>query len=48
MGAFSKHSSLNFDMMRAKIFEDKEEDTVYNWIAHGLTGVLTGFFAVLI
>jgi hypothetical protein len=35
-------------MMRAKIFEENEEDTVYNWIAHGLTGVLMGFLALLI
>lgn len=50
MGAFSKHTSLNFDMMRAKIYLGKEEseNNLFNWIAYGLTGLLMGFIAAMI
>jgi len=43
-------SSLNFDMLRTKIFEDRSgvRAEVYVWIAHGLVGIIVGFIAFMI
>lgn len=45
--AFKFKSSLNFDAMRAKIYEDRciEKNNAQVWIANILIGVATGFVA---
>ena len=51
LGAYSKQTSLNFDMMRAKIFDDRTSsysEGLNLWIAHFLTGVTTGVFTFII
>jgi hypothetical protein len=46
---FRTKTSLNFDMMRAKIFDERKGkgllDEVWLWIAHGICGVLVAFIA---
>lgn len=41
-------SSLNFDIVRSKIFENRNEaqcDRLNRWVAHGLLGIATGTVA---
>jgi len=50
--AYSHHSSLNFDMMRSKIMLDrphkKLNESLWLWIAHGLTGMFVGTVTFLL
>ena len=45
--AYKGKSSLNFDAMRAKIYENYKEDRNHSqvWIANALIGVCCGFCA---
>lgn len=44
---YTHKSSLNFDMMRSRIFEDRnvKATEAYIWIAHALIGFLVGTIA---
>lgn len=44
---YEQKSSLDFDMMRTKIFEDRRgtQTELYLWIAHAIIGFITGFIA---
>ena len=44
---YTHKSSLNFDMMRAKIFEDRKVKgtEAYIWLAHAIIGFLVGTIA---
>jgi len=43
---YRKKPSLNFDMMRAKIFADRDDKALrvglQIWIAHAITGIIIG------
>lgn len=47
---YTHKSSLNFDMMRAKIFLDRKGTKMdaYVWLVHLITGLSVGFFAFLL
>jgi len=48
--AYEMKQSLNFDQIRAKVYEDREKTKkmeVYKWSAHFLLGVLVGTIAFL-
>ena len=48
--AYMGKTSFNFDMMRAKIFEDRKgvHMEVYVWLAHLLVGFLVGSAAFIL
>ena len=50
--AFANHSSLNFDMMRSKIFLDRPTKQLHEglwlWVAHALTGIFVGTITFLL
>ena len=47
---FRKKHSINFDMMKAKIFVDREEPfnvSVWRWVVYFFIGLITGTLAFL-
>lgn len=48
---YKRNDSLDFDMMRSKIFLERKHQsmqTIMLWTAHGLCGVLMGFLAFIL
>ena len=48
LGPYAKQSSLNFDMMRSKIYENRKGEDLALWIAHGVAGILMAIVIYLL
>ena len=47
---FQHKKSLNFDLIRSKVFVDRDGDgfdTFAEWVGYAIVGVLTGFTAAI-
>lgn len=45
---WATRTSLNFDMMRSQVFDDRKGEGLNIWIASGLTGLIVAIFTFLI